>query len=70
MSEEKRVQLYLKEAEMSHDEKVSMYMKFKKADLIEMLIECNRIMRAMVDQSPILSMAQEEEWESNTEEQQ
>lgn len=30
--------------EQTHDEKVAMYMKFKKVKLIEMLIQCNLIL--------------------------
>ena len=30
--------------EQTHDEKVAMYMKLKKAKLIEMLIHCNEIL--------------------------
>lgn len=33
--------------EMTHDEKVRMYNKLSKREIIEMLIECNRIISAM-----------------------
>lgn len=32
--------------EQTHEEKVKMYMKAKKIQLVEMLIECNRILEA------------------------
>ncbi len=33
----------------THEEKIAMYMKSTKKELIEMLIECNRIMRLIRD---------------------
>lgn len=35
--------MFYQTMELSHDEKVAMYMKCKKKDLIEMIIHCNLI---------------------------
>jgi len=38
----------LQKVEMTHDEKVAMYMKSSKKELIEMLINCNTILDGML----------------------
>ena len=42
---------YHQVVEMTHDEKVAMYMKLTKKQLIEMLIECNRLLCPDIDTS-------------------
>ena len=37
---------FVRVQEMNHDEKVEMYMKLPKKQLIEMLIECNNLLVA------------------------
>ena len=36
--------MYLQVVEQTHEEKVSMYMKCTKKQLVDMVIECNRIL--------------------------